>query len=129
MATAKTFQNTIAGVVVKSTPLYARWLNFDRVIKYVVEAVNYDPEPDENGIVTYRYTSAVKTTSPYRVMLFRPHQTPNQMLYITDLPATSGGIGLVTVTFENFYLFPELEQVKKDKASGAMYTVEKPRGW
>lgn len=129
MVKASTYQSTIAGVVVKTTHLYSRWLNFDRVIKYVVEAVNEDLTPDENGLIVYRYKSKVNITSPYRVMMLKPHFAPHQWLYITDLPATAGGGGLVTVRFENWYLFEQRAKLKRDKLTGMLFASEPPKGW
>jgi len=127
MTDAATFQTTIAGVRVSTTHLYSKYLDFDRVINLVVRAMR-SGVPNDEGEIEFRYTSAVRNTTPYRVVKFKPHWTPGQWLEVVDYPNGKHG-GLITVEFENFYRFEVQPDIRKEKQSGVMYEVSPPKGY
>lgn len=134
MANAKTFQTTLKGVRLRSTPQYAKLMNFDRVIDLVVGAIRAADKDrahrTDDGKIEWKYTARVKSTMPYRTLRVNPHWTPGTVLNVVDTPA-GGHSGLVTLEFENYHLI-EGVTLKTARARGGikmLYQSLPPSGW
>lgn len=118
----------VKGVRVETTALYGEYLSFRRILDIINEALN-SVEADSEGGIVYRYTSRVKTTSPYRELhIAQLRYVPNRWYEVKDIGKGSF-TGLKVFEYENYNLYPDDERFITEPNTGMMYQSLPPKGW
>lgn len=118
----------VAGVEVSSGHLYGQWLTFDKIVSIINDALN-SVEPDHEGNIVFKYESRVKTTTPYRTLTIeQPRYVPDRWYVVKDTGHNSFG-GLEVIRFVNIHKMSEQPRIHRDKKTGLMFEIVKPKGW